>query len=74
LEKARKIIAEGCSNCPTSEDVWLEAAKLNPPEEAKVILAKAVQHIPNSVQIWLAAAKLETDEARKKRVLRKVSY
>jgi pre-mRNA-processing factor 6 len=71
LEKARKIIAEGCANCPTNEDVWLEAAKLNPPEEAKAILAKAVQYIPNSVQIWLAAAKLETDETRKKRVLRK---
>lgn len=26
---ARKIIKAGCENCPKSEDVWLEAARLH---------------------------------------------
>lgn len=26
---ARKIIKMGCEKCPTSEDVWLEAARLH---------------------------------------------
>jgi pre-mRNA-processing factor 6 len=28
LQTARTIIAEGCEKCPSSEDVWLEAARL----------------------------------------------
>lgn len=26
---ARQVIAKGCEECPTSQDVWLEAARLN---------------------------------------------
>lgn len=26
---ARKLIRQGCENCPKSEDVWLEAARLH---------------------------------------------
>jgi pre-mRNA-processing factor 6 len=26
---ARKLIKQGCENCPKSEDVWLEAARLH---------------------------------------------
>ncbi len=29
MVQARKIIAEGCENCPNSEDVWFHAAELN---------------------------------------------
>lgn len=68
---ARKIIAEGCRQCPKNEDVWLHAAELNTPENAKVILAQAVQHLPQSIKIWLKAASLETDVKARKRVLRK---
>uniref|UniRef100_A0A6B2KXN3 PRP1 splicing factor N-terminal domain-containing protein n=1 Tax=Arcella intermedia TaxID=1963864 RepID=A0A6B2KXN3_9EUKA len=71
IVRARKIIAKGCSACPTNEDVWLEAAQLNNPDDAKNILAQAVHNIPSSVKLWLAAAKLELDPNRKKRVLRK---
>jgi hypothetical protein len=28
LQTARTIIAEGCEKCPSNEDVWLEAARL----------------------------------------------
>lgn len=68
---ARKIIAEGCRQCPKNEDVWFHAAELNTPENAKVILAQAVQHLPQSIKIWMKAASLETDVKAKKRVLRK---
>ncbi|KAF6757076.1 PRP1 splicing factor, N-terminal-domain-containing protein [Ephemerocybe angulata] len=68
---ARKIIKKGCEECPRSEDVWLEAARLHNNDDAKVILANAVQHVGQSVKIWLAAADLEHDVKAKKRVLRK---
>ncbi|KAH8091002.1 PRP1 splicing factor, N-terminal-domain-containing protein [Cristinia sonorae] len=68
---ARKLIKAGCEQCPKSEDVWLEAARLHNNDDAKVILANAVQHVGQSVKIWLAAADLEHDVKAKKRVLRK---
>jgi len=71
LINARKFIRKGCQNCPKSQDIWLEAARLHDPEEAKPILADAVRELPNSVKLWSAAANLETDKKRKKRVLRK---
>ncbi|KAJ7179368.1 PRP1 splicing factor, N-terminal-domain-containing protein [Mycena filopes] len=68
---ARKIIKAGCEQCPKSEDVWLEAARLHSNDDAKVILANAVQHVGQSVKIWMAASDLEHDVKAKKRVLRK---
>lgn len=68
---ARKIIQEGCKVCPESEDVWLEAARLHPPEVAKSILATAVRKLPTSVKIFLKASDLESTDAAKKAVLRK---
>jgi pre-mRNA-processing factor 6 len=69
--QARKLIQEGCEACPTNEDVWLEAARLHPPDMAKTILASAVRHIPTSVKLFLRAADLESNEDAKKAVLRK---
>ncbi len=71
MQQARKIILQGCEQCPESEDVWIEAARLHPTDTAKSILANAVIHIPTSVKIWLKAADLETIENRKKAVLRR---
>ncbi|KAJ3333929.1 Pre-mRNA-processing factor 6 [Blyttiomyces sp. JEL0837] len=68
---AREVIAQGCEECPKSEDVWLESARLNSVENAKIILGEAVRHCPQSVKIWLRAAALETDNKSKKRVLRR---
>ncbi|KAJ7228908.1 PRP1 splicing factor, N-terminal-domain-containing protein [Mycena pura] len=63
---ARKVIQAGCEQCPKSEDVWLEAARLHSNADAKVILANAVQHVAQSVKIWMAAADLEHDVKAKK--------
>ncbi|TDL17207.1 hypothetical protein BD410DRAFT_730230 [Rickenella mellea] len=68
---ARKLIKAGCEQCPKSEDVWLEAARLHNTQDAKIILANAVQHVGQSVKVWLKAASLESDIKSKKRVLRK---
>ncbi|WFD02365.1 U4/U6 x U5 tri-snRNP complex subunit Prp1 [Malassezia obtusa] len=68
---ARKVIAQGCEQCPKSEDVWLESARLNTTDNAKVILARAIQYLSQSVNIWLRAEQLESDPESKKRVLRK---
>ncbi|WFD26003.1 U4/U6 x U5 tri-snRNP complex subunit Prp1 [Malassezia nana] len=68
---ARKVIAQGCEQCPRSEDVWLESARLNSVDHAKVILARAIQYLSQSVSIWLKAMELERDVESKKRVLRK---
>jgi pre-mRNA-processing factor 6 len=68
---ARKIIAEGCETCPMSEDVWLEAVRLQTPANAKVVLAKAVEKLPHSVKLWIQAAQLEQTDTQKKVVLRK---
>ena len=69
--QARRLIQEGCENCPDAEDVWLEAARLHPVPVAKTILGAAVRHLPASVKIFLKAADLEVDDASKKAVLRK---
>ncbi|KAJ3368954.1 hypothetical protein HDU91_000174 [Kappamyces sp. JEL0680] len=71
MAAARDIIGKGCEECPKDEDVWLEAARLNPPDTAKVILANAIRHLPQSVKIWMRAKDLETDVKAQKRVLRR---
>ncbi|KAK4528859.1 hypothetical protein GAYE_SCF65G6806 [Galdieria yellowstonensis] len=73
ISDARALITEGCQKCPTSEDVWLEAARLYPQEQAKQVLASAVQRgrVPGSIKIWLQAAAIESDITQKKRILRK---
>jgi len=71
ITNARKVSMQGCDNCPSYEDVWLEAARLHPPDQAMKILTRAIENIPNSVKLWIEAADLEKDITRKKRVLRK---
>ena len=71
LQAARAFIQKGCDACPKSEDVWIEAARLNTPENARAILARGVASLPNSVKIWMQAAQLEDEEDRKRRVLRR---
>ncbi|KAG2489786.1 hypothetical protein HYH03_011736 [Edaphochlamys debaryana] len=71
LVDARKLVMQGCELCPNSEDIWLEAARLQTPDNAKALLARGVAQLPESTKLWMAAAKLETDDTAKARVLRK---
>lgn len=70
MSVARELIAKGCEACPTSEDIWLEAADLNP-KDARAVLAQAVTKLPQSVAIWLLAAQQETTLDGKRAVLRR---
>jgi pre-mRNA-processing factor 6 len=69
MADAREMAMKGCELCPGSEDVWLEAARLQTAENAKAVLARGVAALPNSVNIWMQAASLETTDAAKKRVM-----
>ena len=71
IQQARNIIAQAAQNIFDSEDIWLEAARLHPPEQSKLILAKAISHITNSEKLWLAASKRENEKDNKIKVLRK---
>ncbi|KAI3436782.1 hypothetical protein D9Q98_006193 [Chlorella vulgaris] len=69
LQQARELMMKGCELCPTNDDVWLEAARLQTPENAKAILARGVAALPDSVKLWMQAARLEQSDEAKKRVL-----
>ncbi len=71
IHAARKLIQEGCEICPNDEDVWMEAARLHPPQMAKTIYASAVQHLPTSIPIFIKASELESNDEDKKAILRK---
>lgn len=69
--QAVQLAAQGCSNCPKSEDMWLESIRVNDPANARVVAAQAVDRLPASVKIWQAAADLENEDGARKKVLRK---
>ncbi|EDV20469.1 uncharacterized protein TRIADDRAFT_51004 [Trichoplax adhaerens] len=71
MQKARNIITKGCETCPKSEDVWLEAIRLQPKETSLSIVSQAIRNMPNSVKLWIKAAELEEETISKKRVFRK---
>lgn len=52
VQEARNIINQACHELPNDEDIWLEAAKLCPPEKVKALLAKAISNIPKSKKLW----------------------
>ncbi|KAJ0612513.1 putative tetratricopeptide-like helical domain superfamily, pre-mRNA-processing factor 6/Prp1/STA1 [Helianthus annuus] len=68
--RARELIRKSCEECPTNEDVWIEACRLVNPDDAKGVIARGVKAIPDSVQLWIQAARLEHGAANKSRVLR----
>ncbi|XP_014780302.1 pre-mRNA-processing factor 6 [Octopus bimaculoides] len=71
VQAARNLIMKGCEECPKSEDVWLEAARLMPGDQAKAVVAQAVRQLPLSVRLFIKASDLETELKAKKRVFRK---
>jgi len=71
LADARQLLQKGCEMCPQSEDIWLEAARLQTPDNAKAVLARGVAANPNSVKLWMQASRLEADVMAQSRVLRR---
>lgn len=50
LSTAREMVALGCRHCPKSEDIWLEAVRLEMAGLKRSLLSKAIQQLPNSVR------------------------
>ncbi|KAF5641388.1 pre-mRNA-splicing factor prp1 [Fusarium sp. NRRL 25303] len=68
---ARKTIDKGCTQCPKSEDAWLENIRLNSDSpNAKIIARRAIEANNTSVRLWVEAMRLETIPSNKKRVIR----
>lgn len=71
LQIARNLIMRGCDECPSSEDIWLEAVRLVQPDQTKSVVAQAIRRLPQSVRLWVKAAELETENKAKKLVFKK---
>jgi pre-mRNA-processing factor 6 len=71
LHSARKKIMQATKMCPSDEEVWLEAVRLQLPENAPKVIAEALQNIPTSVKLWLKAVDLEKEAVGKKVAIRK---
>lgn len=71
LLTARNVLSQGLQNCPESEDLWLEAIRLETPEKSKALLGKAVASLPKSVKLWLEAANKENEKPAKAKVLKR---
>ena len=67
---ARNKIAEGCRNCPNSEDAWIENIQLNENANARIIAAEALKRNDRSTRLWIQAMELESEMRAKKRVMR----
>jgi pre-mRNA-processing factor 6 len=71
LDEARNIISQGVVQCEGSEDVWIEAIRLEPADTQKAMVTAAIQKVPKSVKLWMIAEWKETDKDRKIKVLKK---
>lgn len=71
VKAAKQVLQEACLQCPDSEDIWIEAARLETFEKSKEILNKATTRLPKSIKLWLAAVDKESNSENKLRVLKK---
>jgi len=72
IPEAKGVLARGITNCPTSEDLWMNAIRLETDTaKAKSIVANGIRQNPKSVLLWTEAARLEELDANKIRVLQK---
>ncbi|CCH41347.1 Pre-mRNA-processing factor 6 [Wickerhamomyces ciferrii] len=73
FENAKKLIQQGCNNCPFDEEIWLENIRLNRSDikYSKIIVAEAINLNSKSLKLWLKAIELELEIFNKKRVIRK---
>jgi pre-mRNA-processing factor 6 len=70
--QAQEILAQGLSQCPTSEDLWLSTVRLEGNStKAKSIIAAGIRSNPKSVKLWIEAVKREDIVKNKIRVFHK---
>ncbi|EHN03723.1 Prp6p [Saccharomyces cerevisiae x Saccharomyces kudriavzevii VIN7] len=70
---AKKLIENGCQDCPKNSDVWLENIRLHESDihHCKILVATAIKFNPASPLLWLKAVDLESTTINKYRVVRK---
>ena len=71
LKTARTLVMAGCEQCSESEEIWLEAIRLHPPDTAKPLIIKAITKVPRSDKLWIKAAELESDNRVRRQVYAK---
>lgn len=70
FDKARKVARDGYLNCPQSELLVMEAARLSPHQDAINIILSALKAIHrNSEKLWLQLIAIQSNEIAKKSVL-----
>ena len=70
LDKARKIIEKGFIECPNSEKLVLEAARLSPRSEAIRLIQSALQvNQRKSEKLWLTLISYQNDIISKKHIV-----
>ena len=70
LDKARKIIEKGFIQCPNSEKLILEAARLSPKSEAIRLIQSALQvNQSKSEKLWLTLISYQNDIVSKKHII-----
>lgn len=70
---AKKIIENGCQECPRSSDIWLENIRIHESDihYCKTLVATAINFNPTSPLLWFKAIDLESTTVNKYRVVRK---
>lgn len=70
---AKKLIENGCQECPKNPDVWLENIRLHESDihYCKTLVATAIKFNATSPSLWFKAIDLESTTINKYRVVRK---
>ncbi|CCF58280.1 hypothetical protein KAFR_0E01260 [Kazachstania africana CBS 2517] len=70
---AKKIIEQGCAECPRNEDIWLESIRHNQTDlnRCKELVAAGIHLNPNSKSLWIKAIELEHEPFNKHRVIKR---
>ena len=71
LKSAKDLSQEACNACPDSEDVWIEASRLESFAQSKALLTRASEVLPNSVNIWMLLANKEPSREGKILILKR---
>ena len=69
LAEASHLLQTGCKICPYSENIWLQAARLQTPDNARAVTEKGLAANPHSVKLWLLLSRLEDTDQDKLSIL-----
>lgn len=71
LKSAKDLSQEACNACQDSEDIWIEAARLESFSQSRALLTRASEVLPNSINIWMLLASKEPSREGKILVLKR---